>query len=190
MPSFWQQSKTEFKEAMIKAGLWDKVILRREALKKEGMPAKDAMDRVMQEFGSGQQATPAECALQPAPTAALDAEPLDDVPTESMVPPDADGRPEPAITEKLNPSDVAWALAHIDDNKPPKAPSLAARAWWSWANSGTLARQAFMTQVVPKLFPSKKELDEATIRKGDDGRDLADWYDELADLRDGIPHPH
>jgi hypothetical protein len=183
----WQFNKTEFKEEMIKAGLWQKFIARREALKAEGKNAQDAWAIAMKEFASRTQQEPALAEPAPAPPFV---EQVDPVPADEMVPVDADGPAEPPITEKLNPADVAWALAHLDSPRPPTPPSKAAMAWWSWANSGTLARQAFMTQVVTKLFPSKKEIDEAASRKGDDGRDLAKWYEELADLRDGILHSH
>lgn len=85
-------------------------------------------------------------------------------------------------------SEVRWVAANlaVSDPDPATAPSLAAIALLREAKSSSEARKAFWAQQYAKMSPTKAALEDEQERSKDDGRDLADFCDELRETYAGL----
>lgn len=152
-----RESKAELMDRLRREGRWEAFVRRREELKASGTSAGDAWRMAAAEF--------------PPPAAPASADP------------DGTAEPPPDLSCLCGKSGVSmleavqWVFDHLDAPwvQPVDAPSAGAWSLRDWARRHPGNRAEFYTTFVPKMLPTRQQLEKQAEPDGDD-------YDEEAGL--------
>jgi len=90
--------------------------------------------------------------------------------------------PRPAPIRGLGSQELAkgvlWAYEHMGEENPEGAPSAGAYAMWRWAREHPSNMSDFYLTVLPKVMPSKQQV-EQDERYADDGRHITQLIEDV-----------
>lgn len=191
-----KETKGEFTQRLKAEGRWPEFTKRREALKRNGVPASEAWERLRPEFAPLAASEPVSTVI-PAEDDECEDEVEGGVAEAAVAAPGAGaGAAADGVTfEKLamaargrtasRTAEVEWvqqqlAIASLDDIDPATVPSASAVALLKWAMANT---GDFFCKLYSSQLPTKKQLEEQQ-RFNDDGQDTIALIEKLEQLRE------